>query len=319
MLVKIKILEMNKFLAIVLLVMIFQSCGKETPPQVENSEPLNIPTEFSCEPYIAKNKEKNLNISILLDLSDRIDPNKYPNPAMSYADRDLGYIHSVANAFQNHVLNKKTIMLYDQIEEFFDPAPSDPKINDYAEELKFKINQSNASKELINSIPKRYDSLSDKMYKSTIQKGEYIGSDTWRFFKDKVKNYCIDECSRNILVILTDGYIYHINTKLEEGTKTSYISPQLLRNKGLNKSNWSELIEKNGYGFMPATDNLSNLEVLVIGIVNHDAENNPYGKEVIKKYWSDWLTNMGVTKFELLDDDLPSNLDKVIEKFITQN
>ena len=37
------------------------------------------------------NNRPNLNVSILLDLSDRINPIKYPNSTMEFFERDLGY------------------------------------------------------------------------------------------------------------------------------------------------------------------------------------------------------------------------------------
>ena len=66
---------------------------------------------------------QNLNISFLLDLSDRIDPKKNPSTAMQYYQRDVQYIKSVEKAFINHVKQKKIIQLKDQMQVFFDPAP----------------------------------------------------------------------------------------------------------------------------------------------------------------------------------------------------
>ena len=43
-------------------------------------------------------ENKNYNISILIDLSDRIDTIKHSNPTMEYYNRDLGYIKSVSEA-----------------------------------------------------------------------------------------------------------------------------------------------------------------------------------------------------------------------------
>src|SRR5690606_13997404 len=57
----------------------------------------------------------NLNISILLDLSDRINPKKYPNPAMEFYERDLGYIHSIAKSFELHLRSKRSIKINDHI------------------------------------------------------------------------------------------------------------------------------------------------------------------------------------------------------------
>jgi hypothetical protein len=51
----------------------------------------------------SKAQAQNLNISFLLDLSDRIDPKKNPD----FYQRDLGYIKSIETAFVNHVKGKR--------------------------------------------------------------------------------------------------------------------------------------------------------------------------------------------------------------------
>ncbi len=141
----------------------------------------------------------------------------------------------------------------------------------------------------------------------------YIGSDTWRFFKNKVKNYFIKDCNRNILIILTDGYLYHKNNVRKEGNKTTYLTR--IPSK-INGNDWKNIMKKKGYGFISANDKLNDLEVLVIGIVNYDKK-NPYGEDIIKEYWGNWLKNMGIKHFEIIPADLPINVEKVIKEFIT--
>lgn len=58
------------------------------------------------------------------------------------------------------------------------------------------------------------------------------------------------------------------------------------------------------------------MEVLVIGLVNHDKKRNPYGKDVVKKYWENWLQTMGVKKFEVYGAELPSNIENTITNFM---
>jgi len=75
------------------------------PTAQENTEDISNPKThgiLGCSKVLQKHKQNNLNISILLDLSDRIDDKKYPNPVMSYKERDLGYIKAVAKSFQDH-------------------------------------------------------------------------------------------------------------------------------------------------------------------------------------------------------------------------
>lgn len=262
-----------------------------------------------------KDVSNNLNISILLDLSDRISPTKFPNQTMEYYLRDVGYINSVAEAFKNHLSTKKVMQANDKIQLFFDPAPFNPEINKISNNLKMEITRDNISKEEIDKIKEKYTSESLEIYKLAIKDNNYVGSDTWKFFKNKINDYCIEDNYRNILVVLTDGYIYFKNTKIKEGNMTTYLTPELIRANGLNKSNWSETMINKKIAFIPANTDLSNLEILVLGI--NPNTKNAYEEDVIKAYWTNWFETMKVKRYEIHSSELPSNMDKVIEKFIT--
>lgn len=261
-----------------------------------------------------KDVSENLNISLLLDLSDRISPTKYPNPTMEYYLRDAGYINSVAEAFTNHVRAKKVMRAHDKIQLFFDPAPFNPEINKISNDLKIEINKNNTSKELIGNAKRIYESDPLKIYQLAIKDGQYVGSDTWRFLKSKVNDYCIEADYRNILVILTDGYIYYKDTKIKEGNLTTYLTPELIRDNHLNTSNWAETMRNQKLGFINANNDLSNLEILILGI--NPNPKNPYEEDVIKAYWANWFAAMKVKRYEIRNADLPSNMDKVIKDFI---
>lgn len=256
---------------------------------------------------------KNLNISFLLDLSDRINPKKYPSANMQYYQRDVEYINSIKKAFINHVKQKKIIQLKDQMQVFFDPAPQDPLINKLSQQLKVSFDKS-TSKEQIKNVDKTFSEIPLKIYQSAIKDNKYIGSDIWRFFKNKVQDYCIKDNHRNILVVITDGYIYHKDSKLIDKNRSSYITPAFIKSKKLTSGNYKEMIEKENFGFIAATNNLQNLEVIVLGI--NPSKDNPYEEEVINQYWSNWFKEMKVKKFYIKSADLPSDLDPVIQKII---
>lgn len=260
---------------------------------------------------IANNK--NLNVSILIDLSDRIDPKKYPNPAMEYYQRDLEYIKAIEAGFVEHIKGKKVIQLNDQMQIFFHPEPSDSKINDLAKQLKVSFDK-NTSKENIKVVDEKYSSLPEKIYQSAIQDKNYVGSDIWGFFKNKVDDYCIKEKHRNILFILTDGYMFHKDSKFTEGGKTSYLTPELVKSLQLNTSDFKNKIDDKNLGFIKANDNLKNLEVVVLGI--NPEKGNPFEGDVIKTYWENWLKEMNVKNITIKDTDLPTNLDPIIKQII---
>mgnify|MGYP006077650455 FL=1 len=302
---------MRKLLIFTVITGIFFSCGSEP----KNKKPFE---GLKKEPPLIKTKNtSNLNISILLDLSDRIDTVKYSNPSMEFYKRDVGYLKSVAEVFSNSISYKKSRHLDDKIQLYFDPEPINTQINDLSKELKFHISRDNGTKEYINKISDTYASIGLKIYEQALKDDNYVGSDTWGFLKNKVQDYCIDENYRNILVIITDGYIYYENNTINEGNLSSYITPKKIRNKNLNTSNWKQLIESNKHGFIPIDQDLSNLEVLVLGV--NPSKTNNYDYDVLNKYWSDWLFAMGVNEenFEFKMADLPSNMDNIINKFIS--
>nr|WP_321222420.1 hypothetical protein [uncultured Psychroserpens sp.] len=303
---------MNRLLIITAFSLTLLGCASDSNKQVE--------TEIKTNSTIKKNKKNsNLNISILLDLSDRIDTTKYNNPSMQFYRRDVGYLNSVAEAFENEIKHKKSRQLDDKIQLYFDPEPLNPKINDLSNQLKFHVTRDNGTLDYINEISSTYAYFGLEIYNQALKDANHDnGSDTWGFFKNKVKDYCIDENYRNILVILTDGYIFYEDSNLNEDNLSSYITPKEIRHKKLNSSNWKEIIESNNHGFIPVNQDLSNLEILVLGVNPSTSNNNDYDYDVLKKYWSDWLYEMGLKEgnFEFKMAELPANMDIIIKNFI---
>ena len=282
-------------------------CKKE-----KETEITNVLKEKSI-----KAKKQNINISVLLDLSDRIDPKKYPKKSMEFYQRDLGYIELISKKFEKLILNKKVFKIDDKIQLFLDPEPEDKELNQKISDLKVAFDKKTATKDQILQTSKKYLTTCKNIYKQAITDSNYIGSDTWGFFKNKIKNYCVDENYRNVVIILTDGYIFHKDNKKREKNKTTYLTPETIKGFNLNTASWEKRFENNDYGFLPINENLNDLEVLVLGI-NPDKK-NPYEEDVINAYWEKWLNEMKIKKFQLVKADLPSHVDKVIEEFLLKN
>ncbi|WP_461790653.1 hypothetical protein [Pedobacter sp.] len=255
---------------------------------------------------------KNLNLSIFLDLSDRIDPKKYPNETMEIYQRDLGYINSLAEAFQSHVNRTKISRMDETMQIFFEPEPKSKQINELAKQMKLVFNKSTVTTDKIAGIMPTYESNSKKIYQVALKENKFIGADIWTFFKNKVKDQCILPNHQNVLVILTDGYMYHQENKLKIGNQTSYLSPELIRMAKLNTPDFEKKMSDGKFGFIPATSGLQELNVLVIGI--NPQRGKPFEEDVIKKYWGDWLKRMGVTNFQIKGTDLPTYMDSIIKK-----
>tara|TARA_R110002033_G_scaffold66981_3_gene117982 strand:+ start:27859 stop:28776 length:918 start_codon:yes stop_codon:yes gene_type:complete len=280
----------------------------------KNDKKQNAATPETVLPPNENQIVNNLNLSLLLDLSDRINPEKYPNTAMEYFNRDVGYIKTVSEVFLEHLSSKKVRQANEKIELFFEPSPSNPQINTLSNNLKYSITKDNLSLDLLEEVKKAYSQNPLEIYELAIKDDNYVGSDTWRFFKNKVSDYCIEEGHRNILIILTDGYIFHKDTQLKKGNRSSYLTPQEIRSNKLSVSDWKEKIETQDFGFIPIPIDLSNLEILVLGI-NPDPK-NVYEEDVIYEYWGKWFTEMNVKRYAIKQADLPSNMDKIIREFI---
>lgn len=293
------------FISLIITTFIFISCGNEGSK--ENVKKISFVKEKT-------NKKENLNISILLDLSDRIDPKKYSNPSMEFYKRDLGYIESISKGFEKHLSSKPIRQDDDQIQVYFEPEPLNAEINNLAKKLKLSFTKDNTTKEAILKISSQYISASTEIYNLAIKNKKYIGSDIWGFFKNKVNDYCIKPSHRNILFILTDGYMFHQDSKFKEGNKSSYLTPELVKSLELNTSNYKDLIQKKGYSFVKANDNLDNLEVVVLGI--NPAKGNPFEGDIINEYWTNWFKEMKVKGAITKLADLPSNIDPIIQEFI---
>ncbi|KQM79043.1 hypothetical protein ASE74_00220 [Pedobacter sp. Leaf216] len=262
-----------------------------------------------CSKGTKAQQNQNLNISFLLDLSDRIDPKK--NPGLY--QRDLQYIKSVEKLFVKHIKRKKMLLLKDQMQVFFNPIPEIQDIELLSQQLKVDFNPKSSKNDFLN-LDKVYNDKPVKIYQYAIKDGNYIGSDIWRFFKNNVQQYCIKPDHRNILVILTDGYMYHKNSKIVIKGKSSFITPEFLAQKKLNTANYLAVMKKSNLGFISFPYNLKELEIMVLGI--NPSIQSPYEEDVIKQYWSDWFKAMKVKRFELRTTDLASSVEAVISNFM---
>jgi hypothetical protein len=263
--------------------------------------------------------EKQINISILLDLSDRIEPTKYP-ASPEHFKRDIAAVKSVVNYFRADMEEKGAFQAKGKIRVFFSPPPDDENINLIAEQLTVNLAdmQTAGKKAVYDSISTWYHNNLQKAYNSVIEAKNYPGADIWRFFKEgRVKDYSIasDPSYRNILVILTDGYMYHDASVDRKGNRTAYVTGPYLSNEGFrNNPDWRQKFKSGDYGLISTGQQLSNLEVLVLEINPSDEHPNDFTK--LKAFWSKWFDEMGIDRYRLVKTDLPANTKKTITHFL---
>lgn len=238
-----------------------------------------------------------LNISIFLDLSDRLDRPMTP----SQTERDIEIVDHIVNLFINDCqTNGHIIASKSHIQVFFYPAPNSSTITTLAKELNVDMSKLKAPQKKVelNNMKQRFNKNLTQIYNDAVTEKKWVGCDIWGFFSNKnVDVQCLREGYRNILVILTDGYLYHVNNKQKEGTAYSYVLPQTLAVGGS-----SLIVKRKG---------LENLEVLMLEI-------NPYQlnqREPLVNVLENWFEGMEVNRFAVSETDLSANTFNVIDNF----
>ncbi len=272
--------------------------------------------------------DRQLNINILWDLSDRIDPVKSPAFPQHY-QRDIEAIKTITTFFKKDMEKRGAFKAKGKIKVFFTPTPENERINTIAKNLSCDLSSftgdgaNKRKKEIYDSIESRFTGNANEIYQLTISsnKGKklWVGSDIWRFFKNDVKDYCQDPSGnyRNILVILTDGYIFHKDSKDKQGNRTTYILPELLR-PFRNNPNWQAMFANGNYGLISTRKDLQNLDVLVLEITPSKEYKND--EDILKAYLGKWFEEMGIQKmnYACYNTDLPEYTKKKIEAFLNR-
>ncbi|MFA6873730.1 MAG: hypothetical protein WCQ86_07105, partial [Bacteroidaceae bacterium] len=187
---------------------------------------------------------------------------------------------------------------------FFYPAPAQPSISTIARSLEVdfqKLQPANKKKVLIKMKKKWQDNLA-LIYDQTLETKSWVGSDIWGFFDRSVKDQCIKKSCRNILVILTDGYLFYEGNKIEkvkgDSTFYSYILPKTLKD---SKSN-----------LILSRNDLQELEVLLLEVNPYDQKD--YSR--IESILSSWFNGMGIQYYSIHQTDLPCNTEIFIDNFL---
>ncbi|MDR0733672.1 MAG: hypothetical protein LBF08_06405, partial [Dysgonamonadaceae bacterium] len=155
-----RILFYSCFLSLTLL-----SCGNGNKEQNNQTE-KTIP------------QEKQLNISILLDLSDRINPQKYPVSPKHY-ERDLEIVKTVTEYFKKNMKKQTAWKAKGKIRIFFSPVPTNAAINKIAEKLNIDCStlDNKGRKNVYDTITELFAQNLAEIYQQSIQTSNWEGSD----------------------------------------------------------------------------------------------------------------------------------------------
>lgn len=279
---------------------------------------ISLSVIFSCDGCVGKSESTQkgedanntitpLNITVLLDLSDRIkQDDNTGNTKYIQLEKDSILLMNIQKSFYNNQApNGKFKVVGNRIKVICYPYPQDvSKLEDM--EFDMKVNDpndiSNKQKQLLSmdSAWKTGISYIYRQAKVEVDKDpKFPGSDIWSFFNGPVEVECVEDGYRNILLILTDGYIYHKNSWKKNGTVCRGILSETLKSQ--------TAIE-------PINKEYENLEVMFLEI--NTSKGTPEEFDKIEKLLTDWCNNMGIQKVKVVQTNSPQTTKSYVDKFI---
>lgn len=278
-------------LAAILAVILFSKTGKKA-----NDNGAVNPTGTKIKP---------LNITVMLDLSDRLT-HKGANDNLSQIEKDSTILMDIQKNFYSRQYNSGRMNpTQDKIQVICHPYPTISNINSMIEDMAVDLSITSGSdiknnKKELKEMNNIWSSNISSIYRQTIKTGKFLGSDIWGFFNKDAKVQCIRPNHRNILIILTDGYIYHKNNwaKTSDNVYTGIVPKTVNTQKAIS----------------PVKTKYNDLEVLFLEINPSPGNTATFNK--IDQLITDWCTSMGIQHVEVVQTNLPTQTQKYIDNFI---
>lgn len=238
-------------------------------------------------------------ITVLLDLSNRIDPKLGRGPQ---ATRDLQDIQTVLDVFKQQVKRNFYINSRDQLSVVISRQRGSDPTAEAEHQADFTIDM--GALPINKKQRKRVEALTDSLYLQTKNlyteaqaNSSFTGADIWSFFDESLPLFLMTNktASRDsvihTLVIVTDGYNDFSDDILKKrpvsGNRTSF--GQVVRLS--QKPDPLGTFDKGDYGLI-ATQKYPNLRVLVLELAPHG--NDAIQRQLIRKYWTKWFDEMGI-------------------------
>ena len=252
-----------------------------------------------------KSVKDNLNITLFLDLSDHLDHTMSSGNEVCFGFKRHENFIKFSKIFgdiyiQTILDSKRPARTYDEkIHLHTHPVADFPNVNQYLTDINITKNNLQEyvldnnlfiSSTLKNNVAAIFADCGEK-YNGKTGKKSYPGSNIFNYFKEK-DFYKRD--NKNLLIIYTDGYPYHRkNHENEEFRPTKPKWKTNLHDKDESEL-WSLYEQDSTIGLKPATEDLNNLRVLIIGAETKGT--NQYEVELLEFLWTSWLHKMGVQK-----------------------
>lgn len=253
----------------------------------------------SNEDSVVVVKNKPLNLTVFIDLSDRIESN---TNNVSSVTKDLEIFKHLTARFKAKAISEKIVPCKDRMEVFFYPAPADPEIIRLSDalEIDFAKTDIKNKKVILTQFEEEWSKTLSRIYNQAKEDKKYNGADIYGFFGRKINSQCILPNYRNVLIILSDGYPYYDKSAVSYGNNEfSYVTPKSLR-------------EHPNAKLKPLSIDLSDLEILLLEV----DEGNKGDFYKLQTIWTNWLKDMNIKRFQMAETALPNETRKVIDAFL---
>ena len=249
--------------------------------------------------------EKPLNITIFVDLSDRLINGGVP----TQVEKDTAIVGHIADYFLKKTRESQEGLQESKnaIQVLFYPAPQSADMVKCASELVVdipKCTEGKVRRDKVLGIKESFLRNLDQIYNQAMTDNNFVGCDIWGFFSyKKVDAPCIRSGYRNVLFILTDGYIYDSNTANIVNKDTfTYIAPKMMP-QILNNPKFGLKVERH--------TGLEDLEIAVMEVAPTDPKHLPKMKTIL----DNWFKDMGATEenITIVETGLPANTRTYID------
>jgi hypothetical protein len=269
--------------------------------------------------------QKLINVTVLLDLSDRIKEPDQPQ-------RDEAIVQATAHWFQAWIKERNAFAAKGCYAVAFEPYPAKmPNLSAVTASMHYDLRQE--GKQLSEQLKYRketYVTVVPNVTKGVHQLYQYVtqqpykGADLWGFMHDNyMQRYWVDKSThRNVLVVVTDGYIDHLKYHKvpAQGNKVAYINDDyiannLIKKAGFTSNNWQAKYTAGKYGLqVPAGVDLQGVEVLVLGEYTYGRP--PLYDDIVARYVTDWFKGMGASRVVVRKTDLASLAQQDLLQFL---
>lgn len=271
-------------------------------------------------------KNNNTNFIILSSLDDRVCKSDGSNTDIE----DKKIIRFFKEQYFNLIKNQAKIK---QTKSFFDfrIAPQDDldtKLNDFENSLSVNLQsfKRQPNVQFFKPWNESFNNNLDAFYSiATLKekKSEYKGARVTSYIDDMLLSDLekASSCSKNILVILTDGYFDYeadqigLLNKDVNSSRTSTSTSIFKKLRG--KSGYEEIFKKEKLGVYPPKKSFNELYVIVYGLKTKNPSQNESG--ILKLIWDDYLDEMGINKENrlILNPNIStSSATNLISKFL---